>query len=201
MLCVFMSIIVYFLIVIHQLEYILDTEKPETELIVKTQKGCLTRGDFLTLGLNRQMESTIGNACFQIIEQIAHSKGQTIFVADLYVVPTWRSPLACDPLSGLPVRIDVHMRDAIVIPIWKPGHFLNLCQSINPGVWNEKTGLDIQGFPQQTYGQDCGIFMLMVKRDNEIVFIMSLKYVLTLIYSFVCSMPFTQFWTLHMISP
>ncbi|KAG8004737.1 hypothetical protein GBF38_016612, partial [Nibea albiflora] len=76
------------------LEYILDIEKPKTELIVKTQKGCLTRADFWTLGLNNQMESTIGNACFQLIEQIAQSKN------------------------------DVHMRDAIVIPIWKPGHFL-----------------------------------------------------------------------------
>lgn len=60
--------------VLHQLQYNLDIEKPETELIVKTQKGCLTRGDFWTLGLNNEMESNIGNACFQLIEQIAQSK-------------------------------------------------------------------------------------------------------------------------------
>ncbi|XP_069378874.1 uncharacterized protein [Paralichthys olivaceus] len=37
----------------------------------------------------------------------------------------------------------------------------NLSQSIFPGVWHETTGLEIQGFPRQPYGQDCGIFMLM----------------------------------------
>lgn len=46
-------------IVFHQLKYILDIEKPGTELIVKTQKGCLTRADFWTLGLNNQMESAV----------------------------------------------------------------------------------------------------------------------------------------------
>ncbi|XP_048024100.1 uncharacterized protein LOC125253701 [Megalobrama amblycephala] len=30
-----------------------------------------------------------------------------------------------------------------------------------PGKWTEKTGLDLQGFPGQPYGNDCGVFMLM----------------------------------------
>ncbi|XP_061588999.1 uncharacterized protein LOC133453133 [Cololabis saira] len=38
---------------------------------------------------------------------------------------------------------------------------LNLSQSLNPGNWTEKIGLQIQGFPRQPYGIDCGIFMLM----------------------------------------
>ncbi|KAK1894139.1 Sentrin-specific protease 2 [Dissostichus eleginoides] len=37
----------------------------------------------------------------------------------------------------------------------------NLSQSINPGPWKETTGLEIEGFPRQLYGNDCGIFMLM----------------------------------------
>ncbi|XP_029943211.1 uncharacterized protein LOC115385366 [Salarias fasciatus] len=104
------------------LDYVLDTERPATELIVQTQKACLTRADFWTLGLNAEMESTIGNACFELIQKIALSKGRNIFVADLYAVATWRRPTACDPLLSLPD--DVSMRDHIVIPIWKPGHFL-----------------------------------------------------------------------------
>ncbi|KAF3837633.1 hypothetical protein F7725_009401 [Dissostichus mawsoni] len=36
----------------------------------------------------------------------------------------------------------------------------NLSQSINPGPWKETTGLEIEGFPR--YGNDCGIFMLVV---------------------------------------
>ncbi|KAI4829464.1 hypothetical protein KUCAC02_023504 [Chaenocephalus aceratus] len=38
---------------------------------------------------------------------------------------------------------DASIRDAICIPVWKPGHFL------------------LAGFPRQLYGNDCGIFMLM----------------------------------------
>ncbi|KAK1904425.1 TRMT1-like protein [Dissostichus eleginoides] len=34
-------------------------------------------------------------------------------------------------------------------------------ESINPGPWKETTGLEIEGFPRQLYGNDCGIFMLM----------------------------------------
>ncbi|CAL8310504.1 unnamed protein product [Boreogadus saida] len=57
------------------LAYILDIERPGTELIVKTQRGCcLTRADIQTLGLNNEMGSTIGNACFELIQQIAQSK-------------------------------------------------------------------------------------------------------------------------------
>ncbi|KAG8007311.1 hypothetical protein GBF38_012651, partial [Nibea albiflora] len=61
-----------------QLKYILDTDSPAGELIVKTGKSCLTRADFWGLGLNKEMESTT----------------------------------------------DASIRDAIVIPVWKPGHFL-----------------------------------------------------------------------------
>ncbi|XP_057677447.1 uncharacterized protein LOC130906813 [Corythoichthys intestinalis] len=104
------------------LAYILDIERPETELIVQTNKACLTRSDFWTLGLNREMESTIGNACLELVQRIAHSKGKNIFVADLYVVATWRKPTECDPLMHLP--IDVKNRDAVVVPIWQPGHFM-----------------------------------------------------------------------------
>ncbi|XP_061570613.1 uncharacterized protein LOC133424181 [Cololabis saira] len=100
------------------LKYVLDTDNLAGELIVKTGKSCLTRADFWGLGLNKEMESTIGNACFEVIEKIAQSQGKTIFVADLYV-------------------------------------------SLIPGNWTEKTGLQIQGFPRQPYGIDCGIFMLM----------------------------------------
>ncbi|CAL8402501.1 unnamed protein product [Gadus morhua 'NCC'] len=41
------------------------------------------------------------------------------------------------------------------------GQDSNLCQSLSPGPWKETTGLNIEGFPRQKYGIDCGIFMLM----------------------------------------
>lgn len=40
------------------LNYILDIERPGNELIVRTANTVLTRADFWTLGLNRDMEST-----------------------------------------------------------------------------------------------------------------------------------------------
>ncbi|XP_041946384.1 uncharacterized protein LOC121724503 isoform X2 [Alosa sapidissima] len=36
-----------------------------------------------------------------------------------------------------------------------------LAQRIAPGPWQEQTGLDIEGLPQQHFGVDCGIFMIM----------------------------------------
>ncbi|KAF3834473.1 hypothetical protein F7725_025677 [Dissostichus mawsoni] len=32
----------------------------------------------------------------------------------------------------------------------------------HPGPWKETTGLEIEGFPRQLYGNDCGVFLLMV---------------------------------------
>ncbi|KAK2915692.1 hypothetical protein Q8A67_000066 [Cirrhinus molitorella] len=85
------------------LSYVLDIERPGNELIVRTSKACMTRADFWTLGLNRDMESTIGNGCFQLIERIAESKRKDIHIVDLYTVPTWLPPNNCDPMLCLPV--------------------------------------------------------------------------------------------------
>ncbi|KAK1904254.1 Sentrin-specific protease 2, partial [Dissostichus eleginoides] len=86
----------------------------------------------------------IGNACFELIERIAQSKGKNICVADLYVN-------------------DASIRDAICIPVWKPGHFLlakpftvNQSWTVERDDW-----FGDRGFPRQLYGNDCGIFMLM----------------------------------------
>lgn len=43
----------------NQLKYVLDTDNPGSELIVKTGKSCLTHTDFWGLGLNIEMESTV----------------------------------------------------------------------------------------------------------------------------------------------
>uniref|UniRef100_A0AAV2LIX1 SAP domain-containing protein n=1 Tax=Knipowitschia caucasica TaxID=637954 RepID=A0AAV2LIX1_KNICA len=56
------------------LNYVLDEERSGKELIVQSTKMALTRSDFQTLGLKRDMESTIGNACFEIIEKVAQVK-------------------------------------------------------------------------------------------------------------------------------
>ncbi|XP_049926793.1 uncharacterized protein LOC126406522 [Epinephelus moara] len=54
---------------------------------------------------------------------------------------------------------------------WMPSLFLSgfrritfcvdLAKQLVSGPWLEKTGKDIEGLPQQKYGNDCGIFMIM----------------------------------------
>ncbi|XP_073681623.1 HMG domain-containing protein 3-like [Garra rufa] len=36
-----------------------------------------------------------------------------------------------------------------------------VAQKLLPGPWNEQSGLDVEGLPQQNFGIDCGIFMVM----------------------------------------
>lgn len=38
---------------------------------------------------------------------------------------------------------------------------VDLAKQLVPGPWIVKTGQDIEGLPQQTHGNDCGIFMIM----------------------------------------
>uniref|UniRef100_A0A3Q1F682 Uncharacterized protein n=1 Tax=Acanthochromis polyacanthus TaxID=80966 RepID=A0A3Q1F682_9TELE len=134
----------------NQLKYILDTDRPGSELIVKTQKSCLTRADFWGLGLNNEIESTV-SLCLIPYNCELIMFGKSIFVVDLYVVATWRPPTSCDPLSSLPV--------SVTCPTCFYSNYISC--SLNPGNWTEKTGLQIQGFPGQPYRIDCGVFMLM----------------------------------------
>ncbi|CAI5686400.1 unnamed protein product [Oreochromis niloticus] len=106
------------------LNYVLDISRPKDELIVETSSGCITRADFWTLGLNKQMESTIENGCFELITKIVQSKGISIYIENLYVTRTWLAPYGCDPLQSFPT--DAQRMDIIVLPLWTPGHF-QLC--------------------------------------------------------------------------
>ncbi|XP_035860031.1 uncharacterized protein LOC116036881 [Sander lucioperca] len=103
------------------LRYVLDPKRPGHELIVRNNNICLTRLDFCTLGLHQQIESTIGNACFDMIKRIAVSKGKNVHIVDLYVGPTWLPPVSMNPMASIPSQ--AHQMDAIFIPLWTPGHY------------------------------------------------------------------------------
>ncbi|KAK5936000.1 hypothetical protein CgunFtcFv8_021306 [Champsocephalus gunnari] len=51
-------------------------------------------------------------------------QGKDVFIVDLHVPPTWLAPNHCDARLSLPV--DSHKRDALISPLWIPGHFV-LC--------------------------------------------------------------------------
>ncbi|XP_070400206.1 HMG domain-containing protein 3-like isoform X1 [Nothobranchius furzeri] len=97
------------------LNYVLDISRPKDELIVETSSGCLTRADFWTLGLNKEMELTIANGCFELITKIVQSKGISIYIGNLYVTRTWLAPYGCDPLQSFPT--DAQRMDIIVLPL------------------------------------------------------------------------------------
>uniref|UniRef100_A0A8C6MJT8 Uncharacterized protein n=1 Tax=Nothobranchius furzeri TaxID=105023 RepID=A0A8C6MJT8_NOTFU len=118
------------------LQHVLDHNKPGEELIVRTPKACLTHTGHL--GLQRDMEATIGNGCLGIIEEVAQYKGRNIFICDLYVTPTWLSP-DMDPMTSLP----------------------GCCTEPKSWEMDRETGKDITDLPRQDFGNDCGIFILM----------------------------------------
>uniref|UniRef100_A0A1A8LXE4 Melanoma associated antigen (Mutated) 1 n=2 Tax=Nothobranchius TaxID=28779 RepID=A0A1A8LXE4_9TELE len=68
------------------------------------------------------MDAMIGNACLRIVREMAKMQGRDVFVADLHVTRTWLPPTNCDPLLHFPK--DADQKDAIIIPLWIPGHFL-----------------------------------------------------------------------------
>ncbi|XP_067220212.1 uncharacterized protein [Chanodichthys erythropterus] len=50
--------------------YVLDEGRPVHEIIIKDGPTCLTRENLLSLGLNREMDSMVGNACLRIVKEI-----------------------------------------------------------------------------------------------------------------------------------
>ncbi|XP_042609683.1 uncharacterized protein LOC122142532 [Cyprinus carpio] len=109
------------------LSYVLDTRRPGAEIIIKEGPTCLTREEFWSLGLPRDMDSQIGNACFKLIHEAAQPHGKDIYIEDMYVIPTWK----CTP-KNMAVNFpeDVDMKDLLVFPAWTnsngPEHFV-LC--------------------------------------------------------------------------
>ncbi|KAI4831064.1 hypothetical protein KUCAC02_002665, partial [Chaenocephalus aceratus] len=136
----------------YKLTYVLDTERPEAELIVRTGNSYLTRGDFWTLGLTNEMESTIGNACFELIERIAQSKGRTFVLLIRMLCQHGDTQLYA-------THSQLYL---MMLPVWKPGHFL--LALLKPTQRDSLSGFlmcTCTIWIWQLYGNDCGIFMLM----------------------------------------
>ncbi|XP_055006082.1 uncharacterized protein LOC110159374 [Boleophthalmus pectinirostris] len=103
--------------------YILDESGPPQEIMVKDGPTCLTRENLLSLGLNREMDSVVGNACLRLVKEMSQLQGKNVFIMDLHIPPTWLPPRGCDPLLSLPVDAT---DTVLVFPLWTPGHYL-LC--------------------------------------------------------------------------
>ncbi|KAF4114208.1 hypothetical protein G5714_004431 [Onychostoma macrolepis] len=84
------------------INYVLDVSKPVNELIVKEGSVCLTRDRPESLGLQRNMDSFVGDACLDVVRSMAQNQGKTIFISTLHIPPTWLPPAHYDPLISLP---------------------------------------------------------------------------------------------------
>ncbi|XP_049334137.1 uncharacterized protein LOC125801438 [Astyanax mexicanus] len=99
----------------------LDSTQSPHEAIGSVGGTVLKRSDFMSLGLDQEVEATIANCCFSMICKIAAQQGKDVHAVDAYVVA-----LNADPLLSLPS--DAASKDCILFPVWKPGHWL-LCHA------------------------------------------------------------------------
>ncbi|XP_056091692.1 uncharacterized protein LOC130071101 [Rhinichthys klamathensis goyatoka] len=70
------------------LDYVLNIKGDPKEEIVQANNSILTRSDFWTLGLERDVEATIANCCFNIIVKAANAHGIATVAVDAYEVVT-----------------------------------------------------------------------------------------------------------------
>ncbi|CAM4597191.1 unnamed protein product [Leuciscus chuanchicus] len=124
------------------LDYVLDSKGDPKEEIVQANNSILTRSDFWTLGLERDVEATIANCCFNIIVKTAIAHGIATATVDAYVVVTWLPPYEASPIAKM--ICDFASKDVVLLPAWQPGHW-TLC-----------------GASPQHQSNSCGVFMLMV---------------------------------------
>ncbi|KTF73373.1 hypothetical protein cypCar_00047390, partial [Cyprinus carpio] len=78
-----------------KVSYVLDKGRPAHEIIIKDGPTCLTRENLLSLGLNRQMDSMVGNACLRLVKEGVELQGLPLqhFGIDcgVFMVMTWQN--------------------------------------------------------------------------------------------------------------
>ncbi|XP_041840399.1 LOW QUALITY PROTEIN: uncharacterized protein LOC121639302, partial [Melanotaenia boesemani] len=165
----------------------LDETKSSTEHLAMVNNIILTRFDFWSLGLQRDIDGMILNCCLKVIEK----RVEKVFAADSHVISTWFPPLSINPMDHLPD--DAVSLQWILLPVFVPGHwmlcilrpqireiffldplcgsgwrdesktrlFRHISQSLSPGPWRELGVSDVQGLTKQGCSNNCGVFVLM----------------------------------------
>ncbi|XP_073789693.1 uncharacterized protein isoform X1 [Danio rerio] len=107
------------------LDYVLERNRPGSEIFVKEGQVCLIREEFWSLGLLRDMDSHIGNACMKLICEMARQIGKDIYIKDFFVLPVWKTT-PNNIVTGLPE--DADLKDLLAFPAWTnangPDHFV-----------------------------------------------------------------------------
>ncbi|XP_061880179.1 uncharacterized protein LOC133631974 isoform X2 [Entelurus aequoreus] len=169
------------------LSHVLDETKSHTQHLAMVNNIILTRFDFWTLGLQRDMEGTILNSCLKMIEK----RVENLFAADSYVISSWFPPSSRNPMDHLPDN--AASLQWIILPVFVPGHwtlcilrpqareiffldslwgsgwrdenrtslFRHVAHSLSSGPWRELGVNDVQGLTKQGCSNNCGVFVLM----------------------------------------
>uniref|UniRef100_A0AAV2M5B5 HMG domain-containing protein n=1 Tax=Knipowitschia caucasica TaxID=637954 RepID=A0AAV2M5B5_KNICA len=126
-----------------QLSQVLDETKSPTQHLAMVNGIILTRFDFWSLGLERDMDGMILNCCLKVIEK----RVEKVFAADSHVISTWFPPLSLNHMDHL--QDDAASLQWIILPVFVPGHW-TLCTLFTP-----------QGLTKQGCSNNCGVFVLM----------------------------------------
>ncbi|XP_042602320.1 HMG domain-containing protein 3-like isoform X2 [Cyprinus carpio] len=82
--------------------------------------------DFTTLTELSEVEGSVLNSCFCVLQRIALSQNVDIYPVNSHVIVTWLPPICAHPLDSLPPEIS--SKDAVVFPSYVPGHWM-LCRN------------------------------------------------------------------------
>ncbi|CAL9704196.1 unnamed protein product [Knipowitschia caucasica] len=169
------------------LSQVLDETKSPTQHLAMVNGIILTRFDFWSLGLERDMDGMILNCCLKVIEK----RVEKVFAADSHVISTWFPPLSLNHMDHL--QDDAASLQWIILPVFVPGHwtlcilrpqnreiffldplcgsgwrdesrthlFRHIAHSLSPGPWRELGVNDVQGLTKQGCSNNCGVFVLM----------------------------------------
>ncbi|XP_072217993.1 HMG domain-containing protein 3-like [Leuresthes tenuis] len=80
------------------LSQVLDETKSPTQHLVMVNNIILTRFDFWSLGLDRDLDGMILNCCLKVIEK----RVEHVFAANSHVIATWFPPALMNPMDHLP---------------------------------------------------------------------------------------------------
>lgn len=101
---------------------VLDETKDPKEHIVRVYGETLTREDFLSLGLQNNVEGMILNSCLRVVAKLGSMRNIEIWMISSYISVTWLPPLSANPMNHFPV--DICNKDVIFLPSWTAGHWM-----------------------------------------------------------------------------
>uniref|UniRef100_A0A8C6KJQ0 HMG domain-containing protein n=1 Tax=Nothobranchius furzeri TaxID=105023 RepID=A0A8C6KJQ0_NOTFU len=100
------------------LSQVLDENNSPTQHLAMVNTTVLTRFDFWSLGLERDIDGMILNCCLKVIEKVK------LFAGDSFVISTWFPPLSMNHMDHLPDN--AASLEWILLPVFVPGHW-TLC--------------------------------------------------------------------------